>query len=126
MARGENPGDVYEWTIHANQAFSKTADFGNSNAGKNLMLGFNGDLVGDGAPILGGFLEVDKNQSGSVLMSGKPMIMRQNAKGACTPNSQVVGAGAGQVKNGTGANARGRVLRVLEDVANGRVLVWLP
>ena len=126
MARGENPGDVIEFTIHSNLAYSKTADFGNENAGKNLMLGFDGDLAGDGDAILGGFLDVDKNQSGSVLASAKPMIMKQSAKGACTVGSQVVGAGNGLAKNGTGAAARGRVHKVLEDVANGRVLVWLP
>lgn len=126
MARGENPGQVIEWTIHSNQAYSETADFGNENAGKDLMLGYNGDLVGDGAPILGKFMDVDKNQSGSVLKSGFPMIMRQGAKGECTVNSQVVGSGGGYVKNGTGNNAEGRVLKVLEDVAMGRVLVWFP
>ena len=131
MSYGENPGQVIDWTIHTDLAYSPTADFGNANAGKDLVLGFNGGFASDGGPVLGKFMDVDQNQEGSVMISGTPMVMRQKAKGGCTVGSKVVGAGDGQIKNAPATtagntNGRGRVLKVLDDVANGRVLVQMP
>ena len=131
MARGENPGQIISWTIHTNQAYDKGTAYGNENAEKDLMLGFDGDLVGNDELILGKFEDVDKNQEGSVMVTGAPMIMRQNAANAVAVGNKVVGAGNGQVKAAPGTaagntNGRGRVLEILENSANGRILVLMP
>ena len=124
MSYGENPGDVI--SITSTETFDQNADFGHASAGQDLCLAFDGGLAANDEVILGKFLDLDVKQEASVMITGQPMILRQSAKGACTVGSKVVGAGNGQVKNGTAANGRGRVLEVLEDDANGRVKVLMP
>ena len=55
------------------------------------------------------------------------MIMRQSAVDACTTGHPVICAGSGQIKNaGTDVDGAGLVLKVIENTANGRVLVRFP
>ena len=137
MARGELPGLLTG--LDTNLTYDPSVPYGHANAGKDLALtiGTTGQnarqavMAGDNTKIVGVFLELRKNKQASTLM-GDILIMRQSAQDACTPNSKVVGAGNGQIKNEPASgeaghgNGTGYVLKVLENVANGRVLVRYP
>lgn len=125
MARGENPGQLI--TMPTEFTYSATTDFGHANAGKDLMLSAksNGDmeLAANDARLSGKFLDLDKDGNASVLIGGKPIIMRKSGASAIPVGSKVIGAGSGKVKASTNANASGYVLRTLEAADNGRILV---
>lgn len=126
MARGENPGTVI--SIKTTLTYDKNIPFGHASAGKDLCLDFDGDLAADGKPILGKFLDLDKNQKATVLLDGEPLIFRKTAA-ALQKGDLLVGAdGTGKVKEAANtvagvSQARYRVLEVLETGDNGRVKV---
>ena len=134
MARGEIPG--LQTKLETTLTHSDTVAFGHANAGKDLCLNIHtsganvgkASMAGNNEQIDAVLLAVHKGGDASVLM-GDILIMRQNAIGGCTPGSTVIGAAAGKIKDTLTANAslgRGTVLKVLENVANGRVLVRFP
>ena len=76
--------------------------------------------------IAGVFIELRPNEKASVLI-GRVLIMRQSAADACTTGHPVICAGSGQIKNaGSDDDGAGLVLKIIENTANGRVLVKFP
>ena len=134
MARGELPG--LQTDLDSTFTYSASTKYGHAQAGKDLCLNINtsgsnigkASLAGNNEQIDGVFIALYKNKKASTLM-GDILIMRQNAVSGCTPGSTVIGAANGKIKDTPTANAsdgRGTVLEVLENVANGRVLVRYP
>ena len=134
MARGELPG--LQTDLDSTFTYSADRAYGHASAGKDLCLSIHtsganvgkASLAGNNEQIDGVFIALYKNRKASTLM-GDIVIMRQNAIGGCTPGSTVIGAASGKIKDTPTANAsdgRGTVLEVLENVANGRVLVRYP
>ena len=125
-------GEIPTTTIGLKTAlpFSATTAYGHASAGKDLVLSFNnaGNAVlgANNAGIAGVFIQLSKNRKASALI-GEVVIMRQSAVDACTVGHKVICAGSGQIKNaGTDVDGAGYVLEIIENTANGRVLVRFP
>ena len=128
MARGEIPGDIIG--IDCALTYSATTAFGHASAGKDLVLTLDADgkaVIGvDNAGIAGVFIELRKNKKASVLIN-KVLIMRQRAVDGVSEGSKVKCAGNGQIETGgTDDDASGMAIKVIENTANGRVLVRFP
>ena len=130
MARGENPGTIL--TIASPLTYDQNVDFGHASAGKNLAMGFDGNLAGDGDAVAGSFIELHRDGQASVMIDGEPLILRKTtavlSKGDLVVGASDSGADHGKVKvapstvAGTQA-ARFRVLEQLETGDNGRIKV---
>ena len=137
MARGENPGQIL--SIETTLTYNKDKKFGHASAGKDLMLSLvtsGGDagkaqLGADGAKPLGKFMDLDKDKVATYMVTGTPMIMRRGTA-AVTPGSKIVCAGSGKIKNApedsvaNNAEGRGQIIKTLQALDNGRVLVLFP
>lgn len=127
MSRGENPGMIL--SITSTLTYDQTKPHGHESAGKDLALGFDGTLVGDGEPILGQFLQLRKNKKASYVIDGEPLILRKDGTdNDLAPGDLVVGAGDGKIKKAAASNAgtsaaRFRVLEVEGQGDNARVKV---
>ena len=132
MARGEITGDIIGIDVATalSNAYSASTAYGHASAGKDLVLSMNATgravLGANNTGIAGVFIELRPNKKASVLIS-KVLIMRQSAVDACTTGHPVICAGSGQIKNaGSDDDGAGLVLKVIENTANGRVLVRFP
>ena len=115
---------VETFKTHSSLAYSATADFGNTNAGKNLWVSLSADntvrLAQDNAVLIGRLLEVRKNGTCSVevfAQKTKAVIGEAVARG-----NSLIGDGAGKVKPAAATVTRPRGIALSAGTNDGDVI----
>ena len=137
MARGENPGELLLLpalqTGTGSLVYDRNVAFGHASAGQDRALSIEATganegeakLAADDDAVIGKLVEVHADGTVSYMPTAYPMLFRKSAADITTGQG-IIGAGDGLVKTAATAVARGRVVKVNETGANGRILVLFP